>query len=121
MLLCLIQEPDGAASRFAIDAAWHRLSALNCFVWSRFVALEDVKRLVLSFDTFVSPAHLEHALGHMDLQGLHDITLEEFQELMDTLAAASEGRGIAQAFRPVLTAYFLSLKDWAGQLRCGRP
>eukprot|EP00892_Ulva_mutabilis_P003277 jgi/Ulvmu1/1320/UM011_0048.1 len=94
-----------------------------------FVALADVQRLVLTFkgndgDALVPLAQLERALGGMDLEHLHDVTLEEFQELMDQLLGGSGGPGTEtrlcwfDAFRPVLTAYWLSLKDWPSQLKC---
>lgn len=56
----------------------------------------------------------------MSLESLHDLNLEEFQELMAMLFDAAEGCNMGEAFRPVLTAYFLSLKDEEEQLRCVR-
>lgn len=87
----------------------------------RFVAIDAVRRLVAGLPGFASGAQLQEVLDGMDLEGLHDIQLEEFQELMALLADDGGGRSIAETFRAVLTAYFLSLKDWDGQLRCVLP
>lgn len=85
---------------------------------ARFVAAGDVERLVTGLPGFATPEQLQQALASLDLDEIHDMKLEEFQELMAALASGADGWSVRQGFRPVLTAYFLSLKDWEGQLRC---
>lgn len=84
----------------------------------RFVAAGDVERLVAGLPGFATPAQLQQALTSLDLDEIHDMKLDEFQELMAALASGADGWSVRQGFQPVLTAYFLSLKDWQGQLRC---
>lgn len=99
----------------------HRVRNVAEGAWAvrRYVAIAAAKELVASIPGFTTEAQLQEALDGMDLEGLHDIKLDEFQELMGLLVSSVESCNVQDTFRRVLTAYFLSLKDWEGQLRSG--
>lgn len=84
----------------------------------RFVAIDDVRALLESFTSVVTPSDAAVMIEDMDLFDLHDMNLEEFMELMGT---AFKGRSIEEidsCLSLTLLAYFLSKRNRALQIRC---
>ena len=83
----------------------------------RFVSIGEVRKLLESFTSVTTKEAVAEMIEAMDLFDLHDMDLEEFQELLCTALQSASSEQIDGCLSLTLQAYFLSTKDRAQQVR----
>ena len=76
-----------------------------------------MRNLLESFTTVTTKEAVAEMIEAMDLFDLHDMDLEEFQELLSTAFQSTSTEQIDDCLSLTLQAYFLSTKDRAQQVR----
>jgi hypothetical protein len=94
---------------------WSRPDATTC---CRFVAIEEVEKLLETFTAVTNKEAVCEAVAAMDLFGVHDMDYEEFAELLDKVVGDSSEEQLTECLSLTLQSYFLSMKDRDQQIRC---